>query len=148
MADSTLGSAFRADTFTIQIDGAKLELLKSVSGLSLQVEVITSESITEDGKRVLVKTPGKPTAPSVTIVRGFDKNKVLTEWIAKSQADKISEAKKNITINLTDSAKGQTRTATLTGVWVSRWSVSDVSAGNSAEVDETVVLECDGIEFK
>ncbi|MFJ6054584.1 phage tail protein [Streptomyces sp. NPDC092307] len=148
MTTNTVGSAFRADTFTIQIDGAKLELLKSVSGLSIQVEVITSESITEDGKRVLVKTPGKPTSPSVTIVRGFDKNPVLTDWITKCQGDKIAEAKKNVTVALTDSARGETRTATLTGVWVSRWSVSDVSASSSSEVDETVVLECDDIQFK
>lgn len=147
--NTSTGALFLANTFTIQIDGIKLESLKSVSGLSLDVDVVVSESVAEsNGSHFTKKVPGKKNVPSITIVRGLDKNQALTDWISKSRAETISEAKKNVTIVFEDSEKKEKRTATLGGVWVSNWSVSDLGAGQSSEVEETVVLQCDTIEFK
>ncbi|MEU2834790.1 phage tail protein [Streptomyces lavendulae] len=147
--NTSTGALFLANTFSIQIDGITLESLKSVSGLSLDVEVVTSESVVDSsGSHFTTKVPGKKNVPSITIVRGLNKNKALTDWIAKSRSETVTEAKKNVTITFQDTEKKEKRTATLGGVWVSRWSVGDLGASQSSEVDETVVLECDTIEFK
>lgn len=145
---TTQGALFLTNKCTIQIDGITLETLKSVSGVGLEVEVVTSDNVTDKGIYFVKKVPGKRNVPSITIVRGLDKSKQLTDWISKSRADKITEAKKNVTLTFKDSEDKEKREAILKGVWVSRWSVSDLGAGQASEVDETVVLECDEIEFK
>lgn len=148
--DSQLSSPIRADRFSIQIDGIVLETLKSVSGLSLEVEVETKHYVgARSGSPFIVKTPGRRNAPSITIIRSLDKSDELTKWIAESRQDSISKAKRNVTIELMNGEEqSEKRTATLTGVWVSKWSIGDLTAGDSSEVDETVVLECDTIGFK
>ncbi|WP_437437918.1 phage tail protein [Streptomyces olivoreticuli] len=147
--NNKLGSTVRNDIFRIQIDGIMLETLKSVSGLSLEVEVVTSYQVRgATGAHFVTKTPGKITPPSITLVRGMDQSKDLTEWIAMSRADKVDGAKKNVTIELMNSEGTVKRTATLFDAWVSKWSAGELTAAeNGAEVDETVVIECDRIAF-
>ncbi|MFI1166324.1 phage tail protein [Streptomyces sp. NPDC020801] len=133
---------FIVHAFGIQIDGVQLEQLKSVSGLGMQQDVITSQHVTDKGVVYTRKQPGAKTPGSVTITRGMDKSKALSEWI-KETYDKgdIAKARKNVTIEMKDNTGQTVRRITLERAWVSSWQSGDLIAGQTNAVDESVTIE-------
>ncbi|MGW2232266.1 phage tail protein [Streptomyces formicae] len=136
-------------TFGIQIDGVQLEQLKSISGLGLEREVVTTHHTTDKGVEVISKQPGKQIVPSITITRGMTKNKALTEWIKIAHAEgDIDKARKNVTIEMKDNKGTTVSRVTLERAWVSKWTSGDLTAGESNAVDETVTIECEALKVE
>ncbi|MFE0104602.1 phage tail protein [Streptomyces sp. NPDC059009] len=140
---------FIVHTFGLQIDGVQVELLKTISGISLEQEAVTTHHTTKDGKQVILKQPGKKTVPSITITRGMDKSKALTDWIKIIQDEgDVPKARKNVTIEMKDNKGTTMRRVTLERAWVSKWVSADLNADQSSAMDETVTIECENLKVE
>lgn len=140
---------FVVHAFGIQIDGVQLEQLKSVSGLGIQQEVITSQHVTDKGIVYTRKQPGAKTYQSVTIARGMDKSKALSEWIKETyEKGDVVKGRKNVTIEMKDNAGQTVRRVTLERAWASSWRSGDLMAGQTNAVDETVTIEFEDLKVE
>ncbi|WP_107288465.1 phage tail protein [Streptomyces sp. NBRC 110611] len=133
---------FVVHTFGIQIDGVQLEQLKSISGLGMQQDVITSQHVTDKGVVYTRKQPGAKTPGSVTITRGMDKSKALGDWIKETyEKGDVTKGRKNVTIEMKDNTGKTVRRITLMRAWASSWQSGDLIAGQTNAVDESVTIE-------
>ncbi|MEC4017971.1 phage tail protein [Streptomyces sp. H27-D2] len=140
---------FIVHSFGIQIDGVLLEQLKSVSGIGMQQDVITSQHVTDKGIPYTRKQPGAKTTSSITLTRGMDKSKALTDWIKETYDNgDLSKARKGVTIEMKDNKGATVRRITLVNAWVSAWQSGDLIAGQSNAVDETVTIECEDLKVE
>lgn len=140
---------FIVHAFGIQIDGVQLEQLKSVSGLSLQQDVITSQHVTDKGIVYTRKQPGAKTFQTVTITRGMDKSKALNAWIKETyEKGDVGKGRKNVTIEMKDNTGKTSRRVTLERAWVSSWRSGDLIAGQTNAVDETVTIEFEDLKVE
>ncbi|HET6358887.1 phage tail protein [Streptomyces sp.] len=140
---------FVVHSFGIQIDGVQLEQLKSISGVGMRQEVITSQHVTDQGVVYTRKQPGAKTPGTVTITRGMDKSKSLSEWI-KETHDKgdVTKARKNVTIEMKDNTGKTVRRITLERAWASSWQSGDLIAGQTNAVDESVTIEYEDLKIE
>ncbi|WP_328667235.1 phage tail protein [Streptomyces sp. NBC_00322] len=140
---------FVVHAFGIQIDGVQLEQLKSVSGIKMQQDVITSQHVTDQGIPYVRKQPGAKAPGSVTIARGKDKSKALTDWFQLTYANgDVGKARKNVTIEMKDNTGKTVQRITLANAWLSSWQTGDLIAGQTNAVEEIVTIECEELKVE
>src|SRR5687767_4338908 len=81
--DLKLGDALIANAFGCSIDGEKDIMVKEVSGLKQEFDMIEVKSQTHDGKYLLRKIPGRPKPVTVTITRALTDDMLFVDWMTK-----------------------------------------------------------------
>jgi phage tail-like protein len=145
MANGDALSTFR---FGVQLGGVTVESVQSVSGLSMEQNVVEVKQTTDRGELVIRKQPGGRLAGEITLTRGLDKSDALSAWLKKTMEDgNVGSARENITIEMMDSEGKTVRRYNLTDAWVSKWEGPELSAGDGNAATENVTITFDEVKI-
>ncbi|MCQ4045106.1 phage tail protein [Streptantibioticus rubrisoli] len=141
------GDALTTHVFGVQLGGYLVEMIQSVSGVTVEEDVVEIKQTTNRGENVIRKQPGARKAGEVTIVRGLDKSSEFTKWIKETlNKGAINSARQHISIEYKDTEKNTVRTVNLKNAWVSKWEGPALKAGESTAATETVTITFEEIE--
>jgi phage tail-like protein len=134
------GDALTTHNFGLQIDGVLVEYLHSVSGLSLEMDVIEYQQVSAQGQPVTKKMPGTKKAGECTVVRGMTQSQAFHQWINTSLAGDMGTARKNATIMHNDSLNNPIKRYNLRNAWCSKVEAGNVTAGEANTLTETITI--------
>ena len=143
-----------AQNFYLEIDGEKL-LLSGVSGLDMELDVVTVQQNGKDGKRQLVKTLGNALkVPDISITRMAPMDAVgdaLWKWFNQIRDSGFkgtdrADNRKNGSLVLYDSAFKEIGRFNFYNGWPSKISTDQVGTDSNEPVKETVTLVIERLE--
>ncbi|QWF77834.1 phage tail protein [Amycolatopsis sp. CA-230715] len=143
------GDAASTHLFGLQLGSVEAVIAQEVSGLTIQLDVTEQPMVTEDGKFIIRKQPGKRQAGEVTITRVLNESPAFYDWVKLVLMDgNIEKARQNVTIEV-KTADGKTvRRINLVNAWVSKWEPASLSAGQSGAATEKATITYEDIEVK
>ncbi|GGU51784.1 phage tail protein [Streptomyces violascens] len=94
------GDACPVGTFTLDLGGGQVETIQPVSGLQLQQAVVEIRPVSaRTGEPLVQEQPGPARPGEITVTRGVDLSRAVTDWINASVADHdIDGARRNVTV--------------------------------------------------
>ena len=143
-----------SQNFFLEIDGNVVSILSSVSGLDIEMEVVTMEQAGANGKVQVVKTLGKANkAPDLSLTRMAPPDMTqdkLWGWFMdirnKGLASDRSNNRKNGSIVLLD-RQGQEKVRwNFVNAWPSKYDAPDFNAEGNDVAIETMELAHEGLE--
>jgi phage tail-like protein len=144
-----------SQNFFLEIDGDVVSILSGVSGLDVEVDVVTTQQAGKDGKVQTVKTVGSPNkAPDLQLTRmapADAANDKLWQWFGdiRGKGFGISDRagnRKNGSIVLYDTTGTETGRFNFFNGWPSKISTDSLSVDSNEALKETVTLVCERIE--
>lgn len=123
--------------FTVEIEGLAAGSFRSVSGLSVETEVI---EYTEGGsKGIIYKLPGRVKYPNIVLTRGFAANSALYEWATEyARTGNVTRRSGVITV-YTQSGETVARYH-FTEAWPVKWEGPTLDAGGNKVAVETLEI--------
>jgi phage tail-like protein len=103
----TRKDAFQHFSFRVEIEGVDVGFFRSVSGLTIEAEVI---EFREGGSDVIRKLPGVRKYPNLVLKRGFTGSPALYDWfnsVSRGNAAKVDGSIVMLSPNLTEIARWQ-----------------------------------------
>lgn len=143
-----------AQNFFLEIDGAIVSILASVSGLDVEMEVATTQQVGKDGKSQIVKTLGnrnKPPDLSLTRLAPPDAtqdkmwgwfNDIYTKGILLQDR---TNNRKSGSIVMYDSTHVEVARFNFTNGWPSKISTDQLSVESNDPVKETITLTIESL---
>ena len=138
-----------SQNFFLEIDGQVVSILSSVSGLDIEMDVVTMEQAGPSGKVQVIKTVGKSNkAPDLSLVRmappDMTQDKLWT-WFNDIRDKGImlgdrSNQRKNGSIVMYDSTNTEIARFNFTNGWPSKISTDQLSVESNDPVKETITL--------
>ena len=144
-----------AQNFFLEIDGAVISSLMSVSGLDIEVTVSTSKQSGSGGTQEEIKSLGATTAApelSLTRVAPLDSPKdKMWMWFNEIRgaglvATDRAAKRKNGSIVLYDSSRKEVARFNFFKSWPSKISTDQLSVDSTDVVKETITLQCERLE--
>lgn len=130
-------------TFVVMIEGLPAATFKSVSGLSMEVEVIEYR---EGGDTSAIrKLPGTLRYPNVTLKRGLAAGDALWQWMLKSAAGTHDPRK--VTVAIYDADGKPIRTFILHDAFPVKWEAGDLDASGNEIAIESIEIAHEGLEL-
>lgn len=142
-------------SFFMEIDGAVFSHLSGVSGLDVEVEVVSVTQVGANGQRQTVKAlGGQIKSPDLTLTRmapadaGNDK---LWKWFNdirdKGMANaKMTEQRKNGSIVIYDTMNVEVSRFNFFNAWPSKITTDALSVDSNDAVKESITLVCERLE--
>jgi phage tail-like protein len=138
-----------SQNFFLEIDGSVVTVLSSVSGLDIEVDVVTMQQTGDKGKMQIVKTLGnvnKP--PDLSLVRMAPSDSTQDKmwgWFNDIRDKGIllsdrTNNRKNGSIVLYDTTNAEIARFNFTNGWPSKISTDQLSADSNDPVKETITL--------
>lgn len=140
MSNLMSGDALPAHSFTIEIDGAQIPFCKSISGLGLEVEVLSTMQNNPQGMPTVSKTPGTTKGGSCTVVRGSSDDDTFNTWVQQGVHGQLSTMRRNISVIYMDYERSPVKRWNLTRAWCSKYDIAQVEAGSSGNLEETITI--------
>ena len=143
-----------AQNFFLEIDGSVVSILSSVSGLDIEMEVVTMEQAGANGKVQVVKTLGKSNkAPDLQLVRMAPPDMTqdkLWGWFNDIRDKGIllsdrSNNRKSGSIVMYDSTNAEIARFNFTNGWPSKISTDQLSVESNDPVKETITLTVESL---
>jgi phage tail-like protein len=144
-----------AQNFFLEIDGAVVSYLSSVSGLDVEVDVATVQQVGKDGKSQTIKTlAGRNKAADITLTRMAPADSTtdkLWGWFHDIRnkgivlADRTNN-RKNGSIVLFDSTHKEVARFNFTNGWPSKISTDQLSVDSNDPVKENITLTVELLE--
>ncbi|GEL95043.1 phage tail protein [Cellulomonas composti] len=143
-----------SQNFFLEIDGAVVSILSSVSGLDVEVEVVSIEQAGANGKAQVIKTLGKSTkAPDIQMVRMAPADSTsdkLWGWFNDIRDKGIllsdrTNNRKNGSIVMYDSTNAEVARFNFTNGWPSKISTDQLSVESNDPVKETITLTVESL---
>ena len=143
-----------SQNFFLEIDGNVVSILASVSGLDIEMEVVSMEQAGANGKVQVVKTLGKSNkAPDLSLVRmappdmASDK---LWGWFndIRDKGMLLSDRtnnRKNGSIVMYDSTNAEIARFNFTNGWPSKIATDQLSVDSNDQVKETITLTVESL---
>lgn len=144
-----------SNNFFLEIDGSVVSILSSVSGLDIEMEVVTMEQAGANGKVQVVKTLGKSNkAPDLSLVRMAPpsmENDKMWGWFNDIRDKGIllsdrSNNRKNGSIVMYDSTNAEIARFNFTNGWPSKISTDQLSVESDDPVKETITLTIESLQ--
>src|SRR5580765_4906161 len=143
-----------SQNFFLEIDGNVVSILSSVSGLDIEMEVVTMEQAGANGKVQVVKTLGKANkAPDLSLTRMAPP--VMTDdklwgWFNDIRDKGIllsdrSNNRKSGSIVMYDSTNAEIARFNFTNGWPSKISTDQLSVESNDPVKETITLTVESL---
>jgi len=143
-----------AQNFFLEIDGSVVSILSSVSGLDIEMEVVTMEQAGANGKVQVVKTLGKSNkAPDLSLVRMAPP--VMTDdklwgWFNDIRDKGIllsdrTNNRKSGSIVMYDSTNTEIARFNFTNGWPSKIATDQLSVESNDPVKETITLTVESL---
>ena len=143
-----------AQNFFLEIDGAVVSILNSVSGLDVEMAVVEMQQVGKDGKQQIVKTRGNANkAPDLSMVRmapADSTQDAMWKWFNDirdkgiAQADRGSN-RKNGSIVMYDSTHAEVARFNFTNGWPSKIATDQLSVDSNDPVKETITLTVESL---
>jgi len=143
-----------SQNFFLGIDGSVVSILSSVSGLDIEMEVVTMEQAGANGKVQVVKTLGKANkAPDLSLVRMAPPDMTqdkLWGWFNDIRDKGIllsdrSNNRKSGSIVMYDSTNAEIARFNFTNGWPSKISTDQLSLESNDPVKETITLTVESL---
>jgi len=132
--------AIHAFSFRVEIEGVDVGFFRSVSGLSIETEVV---EFREGGSDVIRKLPGVTKYPNIVLKRGFTGNTALYDWY-KSITNQ-NPVRVNGTIVMFDAGGTQLATWHFFNGWPAKWEGPDFDATKNELAIETIEIAHEGL---
>lgn len=143
-----------SNNFFLEIDGSVVSILSSVSGLDIEMEVVTMEQAGANGKVQVVKTLGKSNkAPDITMVRMAPPDMTsdkLWGWFNDIRDKGIllsdrTNNRKSGSIVMYDSTNAEIARFNFTNGWPSKIATDQLSVESNDPVKETITLTVESL---
>src|SRR6478752_1829955 len=133
-----------SQNFFLEIDGSVVSILSSVSGLDIEMEVVTMEQAGANGKVQVVKTLGKANkAPDISQDKLWGWfNDIRDKGILLSDR---SNNRKSGSIVMYDSTNAEIARFNFTNGWPSKISTDQLSVESNDPVKETITLTVESL---
>lgn len=144
-----------AQNFFLEIDGAVMTILASVSGLDIEMEVATTQQVGKDGKSETIKTlAGRNKAPDLSLVRMAPADSTadkLWTWFNDIRGKGITikdrtNQRKNGSVVIFDSTHVEVARFNFTNGWPSKIATDQLSVDSNDPVKETITLTIERLE--
>lgn len=143
-----------SQNFFLEIDGSVVSILSSVSGLDVEMEVVTIEQAGANGKAQIVKTLGKATkAPDLSLTRMAPPDSTqdaMWGWFNDIRDKGIllsdrTNNRKSGSIVMYDSTNAEIARFNFTNGWPSKISTDQLSVESNDPVKETITLTIESL---
>jgi phage tail-like protein len=144
-----------AQNFFLEIDGSVVTYLAGVSGLDLEVDVVSTQQTGKDGKQQIVKTVGTVTkAPDLSLTRMAPANATddkVWQWFLeiRDKGFKLADrtgGRKNGSIIMYDSSGIEVGRFNFYNGWPSKIATDQLSVDSNDPVKETITLTIERLE--
>lgn len=129
-----------AYSFTCEVDGLEVPLVMEVSGLNLEVDKITLNQQTKDGKFVTTQVMGRRKPGSFVVTRGLTKSKTMVDWMKNVWEGDLSGARKTASVKLLDHKGDAVLTYNFNKCWVQKIEVSSLKAAGTENITEKATI--------
>lgn len=140
------GDPLPAEKFAIQIDGIQSSYIKTISGLTTSVDTINHNAIDGQGNTYNSVMPGSSKAGNFTITRGADNNDDFNTWVQQGINGETNVCRRNISVIYLDYMNNPIRRFNMQGAWCASRGLSDVEAGSSNILTETIIVHYNSIK--
>ncbi len=138
-------------TWFLDCGGMPLASFKTVSGISLELDVVEVKHVTKGGGTQVMKSvagggikPGK-----ITCTRGLIIDDSMWSWIQSAIDGDMKNARKNITLILYGANKEvPEKRYEFRNAFPSGWSLGDLDAGGTDALMETLTIDHEGFTLK
>ena len=127
----------------VTFDGMPTAFFRSVSGLSMEIEVVEFREGGENG--AVHKIPGRVKYPNIVLKQGFAGASDLQKWAFRIAAGQFEH--KNATIVISDQRSQVIARYTLTNAWPTKWSAPDFDATSNDVAIETIEIAHEGLRL-
>lgn len=155
LADLIATEPLISHSFFLEIDGKVVSTLSGVSGMDMELDVVTLTQVGDKGMMQTIKTLGnQQKAPDITVTRmaPVDSTKDdMWKWFMKVRSsgmpngDRVLE-RKNGSIVMYDTTNAEIARYNFYNAWPSKISTDALSADGNDPVKETIVLTCERFE--
>lgn len=135
---------FVSSLFTVEFGELASGRFNSVSGLSFDIEEVSSTQRTAEGKTVTQFSPGTVKYAALTLKRDFTGNKEFWDWHDKMCKGEGLYQDGSVVIH--DLGGKEVDRWNISKAWPSKWSASDLSAGSDDVLTEEIELQIEFME--
>jgi phage tail-like protein len=146
-----------AQNFYLEIDGEVVSYLSGVSGLDIEMDVVTATQVGKDGKQQTIKSRGSANkAPDISLTRlapSDASSDALWKWFKAvhdgglKNSDRAGERKSGAIV-IYDSAHTELSRFSFFNAWPSKISTDALSVESNDPIKETITLVCERLERK
>jgi len=144
-------------SFFLEVDGSVISMLSGVSGLDVEVEVVSIAQVGPKGQMQQVKTLGNQVkATDVTLTRMAPAdagNDHLWQWFndVRDKGMKVADRggqRKNGSIVIYDTSNAEVARFNFYNAWPSKISTDALSVDGNDAIKESITLTCERLERK
>lgn len=132
-------------SFAVEIDGVTIASFKEASGIDSNIEVITYNESTAEGRMITRKVPGSSSWSDITLRRRLDSSEEFWTWHKQVLDGDIDSARRNGSIVLFDSMQSEVARWNFENGWPSVWKGADLDAGANDVAVEEVTITHEGL---
>jgi phage tail-like protein len=134
--------------FSVSIDGVQVPQVIEVSGLKNEVDVVSYQEQTKDGKYVSRQVMGRPKPGQFVVTRGLTDSKTITDWLKAVMGGDLKGARKTAEVVLYTSDGAPLRRLNFRNVWVKDVEIGgSLKAGSTEPLTEKFTVCWDEMEF-
>lgn len=130
--------------FSLDVNGIS-GYFTSVSGIGSEHSVATQKVVTQDGKEIEIKMPGRLTWGDITLKRGLTDDMKFWEWRDKVVHGKIEEARTNCSITMYNRDYTPVVTWNLFNAWPSKMTGITINSDSNDFIVEEMVISHEGL---
>jgi phage tail-like protein len=155
LADLIATEPLISHSFFLEVDGKVVSTLSGVSGMDMELDVVTLTQVGDKGMMQTIKTLGnQQKAPDITVTRMapvYSTKDDMWKWFMKVRssgmpnADRVLE-RKNGSIVMFDTTNAEVARYNFYNAWPSKISTDALSADGNDPVKETITLTCERFE--
>ena len=138
--DFLTGDALVANSFGCEIEKQKL-IVKEVSGLKQEFDMIEVKSQTAQGVYQLKKIPGRPKPVTVTVTRALTDDMFFVEWMKSIEHGKTDRRDVIVSVFSPQETGKAVKRFTIKDAQPSSLEVTTPQAGGTAALEEKVTLQ-------
>lgn len=128
-------------SFGLDLSGKVAGWFTECSGLGSENEVVEHKVVTEDGKQVIQKIPGRLKWSDITLKRGITAEMDIWEWRKLVEDGDMSSARTNCTVTMYDANLQPKARWDLVNAWPSKVTgPTQKSDSNEFGVEEVVIV--------
>jgi|SRR5690625_44612 len=137
-----------AYAFSVSIDGVQIPHVMEVSGLKTEVDVVSYQQQTSDGKFVTRQVMGRQKPGEFTVKRGLTDSTTVTDWLKAVMEGNLAESRKTAEVVIYTTDGEPIKRLNFTNVWIKDVELGgSLKAGSTEPMAETFTVCWDEMEF-
>jgi|SRR3954465_12537288 phage tail-like protein len=137
-----------AYSFTFTIDGIEVPRIMDISGLKAEVDKISHNQQTKDGKFLTRQLIGRQKAGTFTVTRGLTESATITDWLKVVMDGDITGARKTAEVGIADYKGEVIKRISYENCWVSSVEIGNLKAGSTEVLTEKWTVCFDTCKFE